>query len=128
MMIDEQKMAVAFQAYMRNDYHKTVYENAPSEACRRYYRYHYYYCKYYDPDAPDADEFIRMIREPENDLNVEDWVYISRHCGNNPYQLVCKERIKALLEKEKRQRETWLSLKEEEKAGDDGHEADPSAP
>lgn len=94
--IDKEKMEKAFQAFMKNPAYKKIYDNAPSEECKKYYRYEYYYSKYYDPEAEDADEFVEMIKEPEKDLSVEDWEYIKSKAGHNPFRAYCDQKIKEL--------------------------------
>lgn len=99
MKFDKEKMEKAFQAFMKNPAHKKIYENAPSKECKMYYKSEYYYSKYYDPDAKDAEEFIEMIKEPEKDLAVKDWEYIRDNVGNSPFRQVCNQRIKELANK-----------------------------
>ena len=36
MDIDESKMEIAFQIYTNNPGHKRIYDNAPSEECKKY--------------------------------------------------------------------------------------------
>lgn len=96
MKFDEKKMEKAFEAFMKNPSHKSIYENAPSEECKRFYKSEYYFSKYYDPDSDDVEDFMKMVKEPEKDLSVEDWEYIRDHAGSGPFKKVCSDKIKEL--------------------------------
>ena len=94
--IDNEKMEKALQAFMKNPAYKKIYDDAPSEECKKYYRYEFYYSKYFDPNADDVDEFIEMIKEPEKDLAVKDWEYLKDHAGTGPFVGYCNQKIKEL--------------------------------
>ena len=96
MKLDEKKMEKAFEAFMKNPAWKREYDNAPSEECKEYLRNSYYYSKYYDPDAGDADELMETIRKQEKKLSVDDWKYLRDRGGNSPFAGYCDEMIAAL--------------------------------
>ena len=96
MKFDKEKMQKAFEAFMKNPAHKRIYENAPSEACKDYYKSEYYYSKYFDPNSEDVEEFVEMVKEPEKRLSVEDWEYIKDHVGNSPMVGYINKKIKEL--------------------------------
>lgn len=96
MEFDKAKMEKALEAFMKNPHHKKVYEEAPSDECRDYYKAEYYYSKYYDPDAKDADEFIEMVKAPEEKLSIKDWQYLKEHVGNSPIIGYYNQKIKEL--------------------------------
>lgn len=96
MKYDKEKMERALDAFMKNPAHKKVYEEAPSDECREFYKSEYYYSKYFDPEDENVDEFIEMIKEPEKNLSIEDWEYIKKHSGNGQFSAYIDGKIKEL--------------------------------
>lgn len=96
MGMDKEKEKKSFEAFMKNPSWKRIYDGAPSDACKEYYRYVFYSSKYYDPDAEDASEFDEMQEHYYGKLAIPDWEYIKKNAGNSPFVRYCDERIAAL--------------------------------
>ncbi len=94
--VDKEKMNQAFEAFMKNPAWKKRYDDAPSEACKDYWKYIFYYSKFFDPDADDADEFDEIQEEYAKKLSLEDWEYMKVSTGNGPFRKVCNDKIREL--------------------------------
>ena len=72
-----------FDCFMENPYWKSVYENAPSNECREYYRIMF---EYFSLDSDEEDEEGIKIADKklmELMLTREDAKYISDHAGSS---------------------------------------------
>ena len=93
-----QKEKESFEAFMENPYWKETYENAPSEECKDYWRFSFYLSEYYDPDAPEASDFLEMKAFYHDRLSIEDWKYIKKNSSCSPFRGYINNRIKQLQE------------------------------
>ena len=96
-MVDERKITESVESFLENPYWKKYYEDAPSDACRRYIALEFYYSD--SDDAVDAyEEVAEEMDDLEARLSLADWQHLLKYCGNNPRRAVIAERIKALSE------------------------------
>ena len=93
---DSVEMKAAMELFMKNDFWREVYENAPSENCREYFRQSFYSSVYPGPD--DAGELRAVLFDR---FEIADWQYLKRIHTGTPFVKTCHDRIQALLAKER---------------------------
>lgn len=94
---DSVKMEAAIETFMENVFWREVYENAPSDNCREYFRQGFYSSIY--PEPNDADE---RRREVFDRFGIKDWQYLKKIYTGTPFVKTCHDRIQALLAKEQK--------------------------
>ena len=93
---DEMQMETAMSIFMKNEYWKEVYENAPSDQCRNYFRLGFFSSLY-----PPPDDYAQAKDALYDSLAVEDWEYLRRIHTGTPFVKICRDRIQALRERER---------------------------
>ena len=93
---EKEKMEGAVEKALEHPYWKKQFEGAPSEESKDYIRYTFYFSKYYDPDAEDAESFDKLQEKVEEKLNAEDWEYLKGMSPNSPFVGYCNQKIKEL--------------------------------
>ena len=89
-MIDEKKVKQALGVYLKNEYWREYYENAPSILCGRYIELEF-------ADGMYDDSKINKERRSMYDvLGLEDWIYLKKYAGHNPFYARCEKMIKQL--------------------------------
>ena len=96
-MVDKEKLDAAVEFFCQNDFWKQVYEEAPSDNCRKYYALHFYFSTFWD-DAHEDEDYFRSCDETEDLLNLEDWKYLLKYQGNNPGVIKIRQKIRELSE------------------------------
>ena len=81
----------ALDLFLANPYWKEYYDNAPSEACREHIELDFVYSTFFGPDS--IDELNEAIEEQ---FTLEDWKYLYKYAGNNPFKSTCRAKIKEL--------------------------------
>lgn len=89
---DDAKMKATMDVYMRNEYWKEVYENAPSDQCREYFRLGFY--SSLNPRPDDADAAMNAVYDR---LTIKDWQYLRKIHTGTPFVKTCHDRIQALM-------------------------------
>ena len=89
-MTDEKKVKQALHVYLKNDYWREYYENAPSDLCRRYIELDFA-DSWYD-DSEINKERISMY----DVLGLEDWIHLRKYAGHNPFYARCEKMIRQL--------------------------------
>ena len=80
----------ALNQFLKNDSWKTYYEQAPSKACRKCIEGEFVRSLYSDYGSEyDKDQ----LEEP---LDLEDWRWLYKWCGNNPRKAFIANRISEL--------------------------------
>ena len=83
-------MSTILNEWMKNPFWREYYELAPSEKCRELIALEFIYSEY------QSDEVIQEMRQTEKELDLEDWQYLYRYCGNNPRKQMIHDRIREL--------------------------------
>lgn len=83
---------------MANPYWAEQYNDAPSEACKD--RIVFGWCVWLDfnDDVRQGrmEEYFREREELEARLTLEDWKYLNKYAGHNPWSTKCREMIRKL--------------------------------
>ena len=90
---NEKKMKTAMDLYMKNDHWKSVFENAPSENCKEYFRFSFYNSQY---DEPSGEEFFTVRDKIYDSLGIDDWKYLKKNFPGSPFTKKCAEKIAEL--------------------------------
>ena len=94
-MVRQSAIDNALEVYLKNPYWKKVYDAAPSEESRRYCALNFYNSWYFGSTDGIAEQ-----RKIEKNLTLEDWKYLLKYSGNNPFRIKCKENIERLSKEE----------------------------
>lgn len=87
----EKMIRTSLARFLRNPYWKEYYEGASSEACRKWIELEFVYSTYFGPDN------INELSEAcEKEFTLEDWEYLCRYAGNNPFRGKCRAKIREL--------------------------------
>lgn len=73
--------------WIENPSWKEYFEKAPSIECQTLIGLEFYYSEYETDAAIEAMEIV------ENDLSLEDWEYLYKHCRNNPRKSMIHNKI-----------------------------------
>lgn len=98
-MIDEEKVRFALERFLKNPYWEKVYKDAPSEITKRHTALSFYgsiFREEIDNDSEMLDEYLWQLDRLEGEMNLNDWKYMYRHCGNNPLKSKFAERVRQL--------------------------------
>ena len=90
-MVRQSAVENALSVYLQNPYWKKVYDEAPSEESRRHCALDFYNGWYLG-----AKDGIAEQRRIEKNLTLEDWKYLLKYSGNNPFLKKCQENIERL--------------------------------
>ena len=93
--MDKSKVNAAVEFFTENPYWKEIYENAPSEECKKHIALNFYYSTFFD-EARDDEEFFKLSEDVDNSLSLDDWKYLLKYQGNNPGVVKIKEKIREL--------------------------------
>lgn len=97
-MIDEKVIKSALEEFTENPFWKEVYEAAPTDVSRRWremefaHSWLFYCCGKENPD----DDYYREQDALEEKMCLEDWEYLYRYSGNNPFKVKSRKMIEAL--------------------------------
>ena len=94
---DNKKMEEAIRTYMENDFWREVYEGAPSDVCKRYFRLSFYSSLYNEPKDEERKEMRERIYSK---LDVADWKYLKKVHPSSPFTKLCDDKIVELQTKE----------------------------
>lgn len=89
-MIDQNEVKEILEDTLENPYWAEYYNNAPSEACKKFIAMEFYYSEFEDDDI--AEELDRL----EKDLSLEDWKHLFKYVDNNPRKPYIAGMIKKL--------------------------------
>lgn len=91
-MPDRDTLRACLDHWLRNPYWNKYYITAPSQLCREYIA-----LKFWNSHHPDYHPAILEERKRiEDEMRLEDWQHLLEYCGNNPWRLKVKNRIKEL--------------------------------
>lgn len=92
--MDERKVKIAVDLFLKNEFQTEYYNNAPTERCKRYISLQFYWSLFTDAkDYSDEKQFLIDTME------LEDWRYLHKYAGSNPWQVICKNKIESLYKK-----------------------------
>ena len=74
-------------AWLKNPSWRKYYEEAPSEKCREVIALEFLY------SDGEEEEVLERMERLEEELEVEDWKYLYKYCGNNPRKKAIHDRI-----------------------------------
>jgi len=95
--MDEKMIAKAVREFRRSFTWRCYYDDAPSEACRRYIALEFY--SGMDVREEDIEEADKEKKVLEAALDVKDWEHLLKYSGNNPGRVYMKNRIRELTER-----------------------------
>lgn len=98
-MINERKVRKAVRAFLKNPGWKAEYEEAPSPLSKRYKALKFYYSEYdekIDGNRRMEADLDAELDDLETRMSLEDWKYLYKHAGNNPFRVKCRDRIEKL--------------------------------
>ena len=87
--MDYKKVEKSVKVFTKNKYWKRVYEEAPSDNCRKRIALSFYYSHTLD----ESEEYEAEEQRVEDSLSKEDWRYLYEHEGNNPWKAYCKKKM-----------------------------------
>ena len=93
-MINKDRMNEAVAKFMENSYWKKYLDTAPSDRCKDYIKYEFYYSTIDDEDD-DIDEVVEKMNEYEEKMDKEDWEHLYKY-ASGPFKGICKDKIKEL--------------------------------
>lgn len=86
--MDEAKIKVALDRFLQNKFWEGYYNNAPTERCKRYISLQFYWSFFIN-----ASDFMEEKQQLIDTMVLEDWKYLYKYAGNNPWQVFCKAKI-----------------------------------
>ncbi|MCD8294864.1 MAG: hypothetical protein LUE27_06470 [Clostridia bacterium] len=90
-MLDEEKVQYAVQEFCKNPYWKEEYDSAPTPRSKRFEE-----LIFYASEFPEADDFQEERYRLEEEMGLEDWEYLYRTSGNDPWGARCRRKVKEL--------------------------------
>lgn len=90
--MNEKKVNSAVQKACENPYWKEKYENAPSEACKRYVALGFYYSDNFG-EISDYEEYKAEREKLEAKFTKADWEHLYKYEGNNPRKSYYKKKM-----------------------------------
>ena len=90
---DKEKMREAMELYLQNDGWKEMYENAPSDVCKKFFRMTFYKSMH---GEPSGERYAEVKEKVYASLGIADWEYLKNCFGNSPFRKVCSDKIKEL--------------------------------
>ena len=91
---DKDKLKKSIEKTEKNPYWKKAYEEAPSDECKDYLEFTFYWSDY--PDDADDGEWDEKQAEIEGKLSVGDWEYLSGIAPGSPLVGYCNQKIKEI--------------------------------
>ena len=91
---DKKKMEGALDTYLKNDSWKSIYENAPTDECREFFKMVFYHSANDEPDGMDYRELKEGVY---GNMGLDDWKYIYETIPG-PFREVSKRKIKEISE------------------------------
>lgn len=95
-MINAKDVQEAVKLFRRNPYWREYYDGAPTERLKEWVGYQFLLSQ--DPEC--QDEVVAAMKWLEEEFTVEEWEYVYKYTGNNPYRLRVQKRIERLRGKE----------------------------
>ena len=83
----EEEVRAILESWMENPFWREYYEMSPSEKCRELITLEFMYSE------EQSEEILQGMRCVEEELELEDWQYLYRYCGNNPRKKKIHDRI-----------------------------------
>ena len=80
--------------FLENPYWREEYEEAPSDACRRYIEHIFLNSGGHSMGEASGIENIKA------QMTRADWLHIRKYCGNNPMKIYCQKMADVAGEKE----------------------------
>ncbi|MCD8294875.1 MAG: hypothetical protein LUE27_06525 [Clostridia bacterium] len=90
-MFIEDAIKEATKSFMKNPFWRKLYNEAPSDVCRRYMELTF--C--HSLNIGDYS-FYPDMEKVEDRMDIKDWEYAGKYFGNNMYRAYCNKRIEAL--------------------------------
>ncbi len=95
--MNEDKIKIAVEEFRKDSYWGDIYDNAPSDLCKRHEALTFYYSWFGGFYAPamseeELNECHAELWDNEMHLSAMDWDYLYRHTGCNPYKVVTRDR------------------------------------
>ena len=94
--VNGKKMDLAVKSFMANPFYKKEYEDAPSDVCKEYIKFRWYWSKYNEPSDEEYAEYRERLWDK---FTVDDWKYIQSLSVGTPLWSVCKKHIETLKNK-----------------------------
>ena len=94
---NEKNIKKALTEATKAEWLKKIYDCAPSESCKKYYRLKFWLLKYDKDGSVDPDEYKRVRAKIFDGFDIEDWKYVLKNSSNNsPFAVMCREKIDEL--------------------------------
>lgn len=88
----ERKMKDVMDLYMSNEHWREIFEGAPSEACKDYFRLSFYDSTY----DMSNEKFVEIRDKIYAQLSIDDWKYLKKTHPGTPFTKKCAEKIAEL--------------------------------
>lgn len=85
----------AVERFLENPFWKKYYEDAPSEACKKYIELEFTNSM----SVADGKGMLDIKEESqkcEDAFGIEDWKHLAKYAGNNPFRGKCLKKIREL--------------------------------
>ena len=93
---DKNRMREVLKTYLGNEHWKSVYQGAPSDECKQFFRLNFYSSMTGEPSGDELSEIRQKIYDA---LSIEDWKYLQKTHPGTPFTKVCADYIKKLQDK-----------------------------
>lgn len=93
-MLNEKKINAAVEEFTKNPHWKAYYEQAPSEACKRYIALEFYYSENLG-EIEDYDAYKAEKKRLQGEFTHEDWAHLYKYAGNNPLKAFYRKKMEA---------------------------------
>ena len=90
--MNEKKIKKSITEYCKNPFWKELYDNAPSEECKRYVALGFYYSDNVG-NISDYEEYKAERDKLEEKFLKEDWQHLYKYEGNNPCKAYYKSKF-----------------------------------
>lgn len=100
-MIDVNDVRQAVELFLQNPYWREYYDGVPTECLKEWVGYQFLLSREAESLEPGSqEEVVAAMKRLEEEFTVEEWEYIYKYTGNNPYKATVQRKIEALREKE----------------------------
>ena len=91
-MIDPKDYERAIQSFRQNPFWRGYYDDAPTERLKEWIGYQFCFSSGVKP----KDDVISNLKRLENELNYQEWEYLHKYAGNNPFKARCRRMMEEL--------------------------------
>ncbi|MCD8306869.1 MAG: hypothetical protein LUD51_01370 [Clostridia bacterium] len=112
-MLIEDAIKKATKVFLENPYWKEQYDKAPSELSRQYQELTFYFsenCEQIHKSKKLLAEYNAAKQDLEKKMGLEDWKYLYKYSGHNPFRTKCIKKIEELKAKQSKEQHDGIQI------------------